>query len=384
MQKQLTAYLDPNYTPAFSYGQLEGWLLLYDTLYVSSPSSHEIRRAEEARELPVSRDSILRLTENRYVVPVGRPRYFNPVWRKERARELAALDVERADHFHWDDDFDEGIAAKAYRLSDAGLDAAIRAGMDIEHRHPDVFEQLAIRVAALRAARNLPAKFYTPSEIDRPLNEIVRGVIYEVAGDLWARSTLRSHLIVPREYGPLYEELSHMSGAAKSLDDPVLTTPEVTIEDLSDDEVRLAHEFAERLAKRFTIADILPEYRASGLQRQFRRFIASTLQSLRADITDRDRGDVLWHKFDDRVRNLGNLKKYVDWLAPAPMSYLIARPEVQEFYKQATRRSFLVACLAMAGTAITKAAIDNTVDLVGSSIDDNDRWIALIAGTLKH
>lgn len=377
MNAPFNAFLDPNYHPTFTYPRLEGWLLLYDTIFLGNPSPYQIDLAAESQqELPVSPESIRRLIDNKYVVPVGRSRFFDSSWRTTRARELEGADGARAAHFRWNDDFDVVVSAHAKHLSDSGLDTAIQEALTLEHREPEAFKLLVSHVAALHAARRLPDKFYTPSEIDKPPDEITRGVIYELAGDIWVRTVLGTHLIAARDHGPMYELLSRLSNSAMSRDQPILMAAEPTIDDLSEDEVRLAGEFAERLARHYTLADVLPEYRKSGLQRQFRAFVTSVLQQLRTDIVDTPTGEILWERFDDRVKAIEAREKQVEWTTPLALSLMAAHPDVQEFCKQSTRRFFIMALLAMVSSPFVKPLLDSAADVVVPS----DQWVALITG----
>src|SRR3989338_4446657 len=114
----LAVFLDPNYEPLFSYRHLEPWLLLYDTIYLGSPSPYQIDRVTKDTEGEVTQGTLLSLIRNkkRLVVPVGRRRWFNQTWRQERTAELENSDVVRAEHFRWNREFDEVVAAHAVPL----------------------------------------------------------------------------------------------------------------------------------------------------------------------------------------------------------------------------------------------------------------------------
>lgn len=88
-ETELTVYLDPNYDPVFSYSHLEGWLLLYDKIYISSPSPHQVKRAHHGLDVPlVSEDLLQNLVRQRWIVPVGRPRIISESFWVSRAEAL--------------------------------------------------------------------------------------------------------------------------------------------------------------------------------------------------------------------------------------------------------------------------------------------------------
>jgi hypothetical protein len=216
--------------------------------------------------------------------------------------------------------------------------------------------------------------------MDRPLAEIVRGVLYEVAGDIWLRGGLDAHMILPRDYGPLYAQLEQLNGAGPSAADAVLTEAEPTVEDLSEGEMRLAQEFADRLANHYTLADILPEFRGSALQRSFRAFVAETLQNIRHDVVDRAVGEILWDRFDRQVQKIELEKELGSWALSTGTSLALGSVAVEKFYSEGTRRFFLMTVLAMVGSAVTRPLFMPAAESVAATIAPQDRWIALIAG----
>lgn len=280
----LTVYLDPNYDPTFSYSHLEGWLLLYDKIYISSPSPYQVKRAHRELDVPlVSERSLQDFVRQGWIVPVGRSRFFTEEWRSSRAGELEKIDAVRAAHFSWSGEFDAIMAAHAQRLPDNELDEAIETGTALDKRYPDAFAEVLRRVNLLRAEGLLPAKFKSPSEIVKDSTEIAKGVLYEVAGDLWVRRHLgTTGMIVPSEHESIYALLDRADDGWSPLEPQIGSAIRRTKKDLSEQDLLLAQELAERIVHDFTISDVLAEYRESALQHQFRAFVLKAMEDLKS------------------------------------------------------------------------------------------------------
>lgn len=372
-----TVFVDPNYDPLASYQSLESWLLVYDTIFVSSPSSTQ---AEKVNRI-ISGDAFKTLVDSGWLVPVGRPRFFDRQWRTGRAEDLAKTDEVRAAHFRWNDDFDSAIAGKARHLPDAELDNAIDAALDLEQRYPAAFSKLQEAVGRLRADQKLPAKFYAPSELGKPLEDTTRGVIYEVAGDLWARRFLgTTGLIAPAEQEGIYGLLDRAAdGDWSPLQARIGAARGSAVGGLGEQDVRLARELSERIANRYTISAVLPEYRASALQREFRAFVLEALEDGRLHAERGANSDFLWQRFQDRIKGLDRQSEYGK--AIGAMIGAMGGPEIASRLGldklPLSRRLFMRASLSLG--ALGGAALFGAMPRAASELfDAPDRWITLI------
>ena len=344
---QFTAFIDPNNDPEFSYSHLEGWLLLYDQIYVSSPSPHQVARASVAKGMPpVREDTLEQLVREKWLVPVGRRRFFNEDWRRARAKELETSDRVRAAHFRWSGDFDRTMAKHAVPLEDSALDAAIKSGQNLEHRHPDAFAWLSGQVGDIKANDGLPAKFHTPSERDAPVEQVARDLIYEVAGDLWARSALNATgLIVPTGHEAIYGLLDDAarSGDASPLQPRMSALKPQPSGTLSAEDERLARELAERISRNYTIADVIKDYRGSQLEQEMRGWVLNAMDDLRERIDPRAYGARLWDKFEDHVKHIELVYDTGAIAARVGVAAVPLLPAVGRLMKQGMSRRALLA-----------------------------------------
>jgi hypothetical protein len=376
-----TVFLDPNYNPSSSYPHLEGWLLLYDHIYVASPSPHQLELASAAANLSSLDATIQRLVRESWVVPVGRPRFFSEAWRHERTSELEKQDPARAEHFRWNGPFDVLMASHKHLLDDAGLDRAIEEATEIEYRYPDAFEWLRRKVAALKADHQLPAKFYMPSEVDRPVDETTRGVIYEVAGDIWARKYLNANgLIVPHDHGGIYGLFDRALPDSIPFVPQFVATSIETAHELSPEDERLARELAERISARYSISDVLAEYRGSGLQTQFRQFVLTAMLHLRNTAEGSEPGEYLVKRVDDQIAHIEGMDTVGAILGATGLGSARIHPSVAKLLGAGiTRRSILAVMLFAAGGLAGGPLLGPAIDGAESAITgEADRWIALI------
>ncbi|MEA2600288.1 MAG: hypothetical protein QOF89_1280 [Acidobacteriota bacterium] len=385
----LSVFLDPNYHPTFSYSHLEGWLLLYDRIYISSPSPYQVDRAEAAPGMPpVTKEILQSLVTKGWIKPAGRRRFFSEEWRLNRAMELEKSDPLRAAHFQWTGDFDVTMASKATLLDDASLDNAIQTGRELELRHPDAFDWMKKRVALLRAEGGLPAKFYAPTEANRSIDDLVRDVIYEVAGDIWARKELKvGGLIVPPGQEKIYGLLDDATSSTGSPLFPSFAPAEIPdVDRLSSDDIRLARELAERIAGNYTIHDVLSEYRDSALQREFRAFVWHAMNRMRDRVGSQPDGEILWKRFEEQCKHIESMNTIGSWLTGLGLGALMLTPAVDKFFKEGiTRRALLALALFKSAEIIGTPFLGSAIDEVESAVrEEHDRWIALIVGNARR
>jgi hypothetical protein len=373
----LTAFIDPNYDPLASYEALESWLLLYDTIFVSSPSSFQAARVRQE----ITTTTFKTLFDAGWLVPVGRPRFFDRKLRTARVKDLARVDAVRSAHFQWQEDFDGAVAEKAVPLPDEDLDNAINTALALEHRQPRVFASLQERVSLLRSEQKLPAKFYTPSEVRKSLKHITRGVIYEVAGDLWARQYLgTSGLIVPAEQEGIYGLLDDAStGPWSPLRARVGAAKRSAADGLTEQDLRLARELGERIARHYSISNLLADYRASALQQEFRAFVLGALEDVRRRADGAADSDLLWQRFQEQIKRLDTMStvgQAIGTMLGAGGTAVVSSK--MNLDNSMTRRFFMIALLSGATFGGAKLFSAGLPRVTSEVFNTPDRWITFI------
>ncbi len=378
----LTVFLDPNYHPVFSYSHLEGWLLLYDQIFISSPSPHQVTKASGAHGMPVVReDTVERLVREGWLVPVGRPRFFSEDWRRDRARELEIIDPVRSAHFSWSGKFDTVMAKHARLLDDAQLDQAIASGQSLDQRHPDVFDVLRKKVTLLKADGGLPAKFAAPSESNRDLDDTVRGVIYEVSGDIWVRRTLQlSGLVVPPGQEGIYGLLDQATESNGSALAPRIGAAPTIGDGIGVEDVKLAQELTGRIASNYSISDVIGEFRKSQLQHELRAWIVAIMNGLRTRVDPRSYGHHLWHLFEDQADHIGANHDVAAWLSGIGVATASLHPAVSRLMSAGiTRRALLTVAVLQLANVAGRPLFGPALDAIESGVRrEHDRWIAFI------
>ena len=376
--REFTVYLDPNYHPQETYTSIEAWLLLYDRIYLGSPSSFQVRVADRTllERLP-------ELVQKGWVVPTGRSRFFDQSWRVDRAREIAKSDQQRAGHFSWDNDtaFDSVMAANSRLLPDVELDAAVSHAMALKQRSPIAFSKLAGNIEQLRLKGVLPQKFYTPSERSKSLEELTCGVLYEIAGDVWARRHLHATaLIAPESQEQMYSLLDRVSDSTWSpLAKYAIKVNYLPGGGLTKYDLQLGKELAERIASHYPITDILEDYRNSNLQHEFRAFVLTALETLRERITPTDDREYLWQEFQHEIHKIERHKEIAE-IASTILGAVAADETGDALLAKTTRiprRLFLRACLVTGGIA-GNALLPQPIQAALNIADTPDRWVMQI------
>jgi hypothetical protein len=155
--------------------------------------------------------------------------------------------------------------------------------------------------------------------------------------------------------------------------------------DLTDDDFRIAEEFASRLARDYDLLDILEKYRSSKYHRMFLLWVQDSLRRLEGEASSgRPLVERLKELFQESANRLTSTGIGIGGVAGAVSAYelFLHHPATEKMLDAIVSRRMILRMAGVIGGGILGATVLKVPisEGVAETSHHNEDWIALIAG----